>query len=245
VKAVILAAGVGKRLNRGSRLPKCLLNFGGRSLLDRHLSALATAGIDSVSLCVGYEADQIRAAIDLTAEPRILGLHNPLYRLGSIVSLWTARGTLLSGDDVLVMDADVLYDPAILMRLAGSASPTCFLMDRQFDSGDEPVKICLSAGRIVEFRKQIAPGLTYNSIGESVGFFRFSADMARRLATVASAYVADGRTDEPHEEALRDLALAFPEEIGVEDITGLPWIEIDFPEDVDRAKAMLPRIDGR
>jgi choline kinase len=245
VKALILAAGVGNRLNRDSPLPKCLLNFGGRSLLDRHLSALMGAGIENVSLCVGYESDQILASIAARAEPKVLALHNSRYRLGSIVSLWTARSALQSGDDVLITDADVLYDPAVLMRLTESASPNCFLMDRQFDTGDEPVKICLNAGRIVEFRKHIAPGLTYNSIGESVGFFRFDAVMANRLATIVSAYVSDGRADEPHEEALRDLALAFPEEMGVEDITGLPWVEIDFPGDVERATGMLPRIDGR
>ena len=245
MKAIILAAGVGKRLNRESPLPKCLLSFGGRSLIERHLSALAAAGVGNVALCVGYESSQIEAQIAAIPAPKVLSLHNPRYRMGSILSLWTARDALKSGDDVLIMDADVLYDPAILERLLESASRNCFLLDRRFDAGGEPVKICMNAGRIVEFRKQIAPDLTYNSVGESVGFFKFDAATALRLATIVSAYVSDGRADEPHEEALRDLALAFPEEMGVEDITGLPWIEIDFPEDVDRAKAMLPKIDGR
>ena len=244
MKAIILAAGIGKRLDRESPLPKCLLRFGGRSLIERHLSALAAAGVSNVALCVGYESGQIEAQIATMPGPKVLALHNPQYRLGSILSLWTARDALKSGDDVLITDADVLYDPAILERLIESASRNCFLFDRQFDTGHEPVKICMNAGRIVEFRKHIASDLTYNSIGESVGFFKFDASTALRLATIVSAYVADGRADEPHEEALRDLALAFPEEIGVEDITGLPWIEIDFPADVDRAKTMLPKIDG-
>ena len=245
MKAIILAAGVGKRLNRESPLPKCLLSFGGRSLIERHLSALAAAGVGNVTLCVGYESSQIEAQIAAMPGPKVLSLHNPQYRLGSILSLWTARDALKSGDDILIMDADVLYDPAILERLIESTSRNCFLFDRQFDTGHEPVKICTNAGRIVEFRKQIAPDLTYNSVGESVGLFKFDAATALKLATIVSTYVADGRADEPHEEALRDLALAFPEAMGVEDITGLPWIEIDFPEDVERAKKLLPRIDGR
>ena len=245
MKAIILAAGVGKRLNQNRALPKCLLGFNGRSLLERHLSALAAVKVDNVTLCVGYEASQIAAAITAIANPKTLMLHNPQYRQGSVLSLWTARNTLKSGDSVLIMDADVLYHPNILVRLVESPQANCLLLDRDFEGGDEPVKICLDAGRIVEFRKHIPAGLKYNLVGESVGFFKFDAMTALRLATYADAYAASGRGNEPHEEALRDLVLDRPEEIGVADITGQPWVEIDFPEDVQRAKeVILPELNG-
>ena len=67
--------------------------------------------------------------------------------------------------------------------------------------------------------------------------------MAERLAMRTEAYVAAGRRDAPHEEAIRDLALEYPAEFHIEDVTGLPWIEIDFPEDVARARdEILPRL---
>lgn len=245
MKAIILAAGVGERLNQHRPLPKCLLSFNGRSLLERHLGALTRLDVSDVTLCVGYESSQIAAALAGVTHPKILLLHNPQYRRGSIVSLWTARDTLKSGDDVLIMDADVLYHPDILSSLVASPAPNCLLLDQAFEPGEEPVKICLNAGRIVEFRKHIAPGLTYNLVGESVGFFKFDAMTALRLATYVAAYVARGRCDEPHEEALRDLLLDRPDEIGVADITGQPWIEIDFPQDLQRAKeVILPQLDG-
>ena len=245
MKAIILAAGVGNRLNRRPPLPKCLLSFNGRSLIERHLSTLADLNVRDVTVCVGYESSQIMAALVGVTRPKVLILHNPQYRRGSILSLWTARDTLKSGDDVLIMDADVLYHPNILVRLVENPRPNCLLLDQDFVAGEEPVKICLNAGRIVEFRKQIAPGLTYNLVGESVGFFKLDAMTALRLATQVAAYVASGRCDEPHEEALRDLIMKRSDEIGVADITGQPWIEIDFPEDVQRAnEVILQQLDG-
>ena len=242
--AIILAAGVGRRLNQDRPQPKCLLEFGGLTLLERHCRNLSACGIQRLSLCVGYEADQIAGALRGIAQPTALLHYNPLYTLGSSISLWSVRHALAGGDEVVLMDADVLYHPDILRRLVRSPSANCFLMDREFALGDEPVKICMVGNRIVEFRKRIAPGLSYDRIGESVGFFKFDAATALRLARLIDAYVADGRRDQPHEEALRDLALASDVHIGVEDITGLPWLEIDFPEDLVRANDdVLPLID--
>ena len=241
--AILLAAGVGRRLHQ--ERPKCLLEFGGVSLLARHCRNLTACGVDNLTVCVGYAAEQIAAALGALAAPRALLHFNPLFTLGSTLSLWCTRATLACADDVLVMDADVLYHPDILQRLVSSPMRNCFLMDRDFAPGDEPVKLCVNAGRIVELRKRVAEGLRYDMIGESVGFFKFGADTALRLARLIDAYVADGRRDQPHEEALRDLALDDEVEIGVEDISGLPWLEIDLPEDLERAAHdILPRLHG-
>lgn len=244
--AILLAAGVGRRLNQGQPKPKCLLEFGGMTLLERHCRNLLACGVETLTVSVGHESDQIARALDALPRPATLLCHNPLYTLGSSVSLWSARAALACGDDVLVMDADVLYHPQILRRLVTSPMRNCFLLDREFVAGDEPVKLCTHGPRIVEFRKRVADGLVYDRIGESVGFFKFDAATALRLARLMDAYVADGRRDQPHEEALRDLALCPELDIGVEDITGLPWLEIDFPEDLVRAEQqVLPLLDER
>ena len=242
MQAIILAAGIGQRLQHTQ--PKCLLEFGGRSLLARHCANLTAYGVDRLTLVLGHAAPVIADALANCIGPPTLVHYNPLYTLGSSVSLWSARHSLASGDDVLVMDADVLYHPHILQRLIDSPQRSCFLLDRDFIPGDEPVKICLDDNRIVEFRKRLDPDLRYLTIGESVGFFKFDASTALRLACLLDAYVADGRRGQPHEEALRDLALAPDHPIGIEDVTGVPWIEIDFPADVVRATTnLLPLID--
>lgn len=246
MRAIILAAGLGLRLQMpaGEQHPKCLLRFQGITLLERHLRALRSAGVTEVVLALGFEPQQVRAElarIEWQPAPEIV--LNPRYELGSVLTVHTVANALTRGGDVLLMDADVLYDEAILRALTAGASANRVLLDRDFEAGDEPVKLCLKNGVPIELRKQLAVGLDYDTIGESVGFFRFREDTARRLAQIVAQYVDDGRSNMPHEEAVRDLLLESGNRFEVADVTGIPWVEIDFPNDVKRAEQeVLPRL---
>ena len=92
--------------------------------------------------------------------------------------------------------------------------------------------------------KKALPGdLEYDTLGESVGFFKFNGECAAEIARVCAEYESEGLLDAPHEEVLRDVLLAKPDAFACEDVSGLPWVEIDFPEDVERAiKQVLPNI---
>ncbi|TAJ93168.1 MAG: phosphocholine cytidylyltransferase family protein [Gammaproteobacteria bacterium] len=241
MKVIILAAGVGKRLgNAADDKPKCLLNFDGKSLLARHLEILQSIGVDGIHLVTGYRQQDIESHLNDIANVTPLQLHfNPDYTEGSIVSLWHTRQILKEGGEIILMDADVLYDPRILARLIEGEATNAFLLDRDFEPGEEPVKLCVRDSVIVDFRKQIAPDLRFDLQGESVGFFRFSPGLAARLAERLQAWLDNGRRDEPYEEVIRELLLETPAEFSYLDITGLPWIEIDFPEDVDRARRLM------
>ena len=245
MKAIILAAGVGRRLGKeGEIQPKCLLKFNGKSLLERHLDYLRHYQVDAVVIAVGYQAEMIQDEIQrVDAQAWVTTVYNSDYTQGSLISLWTLREHLTAGEDVLLMDADVLYNRRIIERLVKTNIPNCFLLDRDCEPGDEPVKLCVHNNQLVEFRKKVASNLVYDFCGESVGFFRFDGAIANRLATCTERYVAEGRYEEPYEEAIRDLLLETPEAFGYEDITGLPWIEIDFPEDIQRAQnEILPQL---
>ena len=246
MRAIILAAGRGSRLQSAHPRPKCLLEFGGRTLLERHLTILADHGVDDVVLAVGFEPKPIVDELErLGRRDDVEIVVNADYTLGSVLTVHTTAAAMTRGGDVLLMDADVLYDPAIIARLVADAQANRLLIDRGFEPGDEPVKVCLANGVPVEFRKRVADGLAYDTIGESVGFFRFTEDTARRFATIVAGYVDAGRADQPHEEAIRDLLLERTHPFDVADATGLPWIEIDFPADVIRAEtAVLPRIEA-
>lgn len=245
MKAIIMAAGVGGRL--GLDCPKCLLRFGGKTLLERHIASLRRVGVDELVLVVGFQEDVVRTATTALSEDcpdlPVRYVVNPEYRRGSVLSLKAAAADLRQGGDVLLMDADVLYALPILQRLADTPIANCFLLDRDFEPGDEPVKLCVRDGQLVEFSKQPQAGIAYDFAGESVGFFRFSAELASALAGRTERFAATGREDAPFEDAIRDLLLEQPQSFGFEDITGLPWIEIDFPEDVKRAeREILPRV---
>jgi choline kinase len=149
-----------------------------------------------------------------------------------------------AGGPVILMDADVLCDPRMIARLANSAHANCLLVDRNFEEGDEPVKICCRENTdIVDFRKVVET--PFDWCGESVGFFKWSPDMAGNLVKRAEEYVVSGYREAPYEEVIRDAILSEPAEFGIEDVTNTPWIEIDFPEDVAKAENdILPLIDN-
>ena len=246
MKALILAAGTGTRLTGpdDTGRPKSLLEFGGETLLARHIRILRGLGIEQLVIVVGYNADQIRGEVSaIGADDFVRFIENPRYREGSVISMWSARAALTDGGDWLFMDADVLYDPAILERMVASDAPTCFPYDSSFEDGEEPVKFCLRDGRPVEFRKAIGD-VVYDSIGEWVGFIRMGPDFCAALADRTAAYVSDAPTPEPYEEAVRDLILGdYNDRVGAVDIAGLAWIEIDFPDDIRRAEDdILPRL---
>ena len=247
MRAIILAAGRGLRLQQSDaeHTPKCLLRFDGKSLLHRHLCLLRNAGVDEVVIAVGFRPDLIRAELDrLSWLPVPEIVFNPQFDLGSVLTVHTVADALTRGGDVLLMDADVLYDERIMHALVkGHSRVNRLLMDHDFEPGEEPVKICVRGGIPVELRKRLAPDLSYDSIGESVGFFRFDHAGATRLAHIVAGYVADGRGNMPHEEAIRDLVLERSQVLEVTDVTGSPWIEIDFPVDVVRASnEVLPQL---
>ena len=241
-RVLILAAGRGLRMGVEGP-PKALLQFGGGSLLTRHLRILETCGVSDVTITIGYCAADVRAQVD-RHEPNggVTLIENPLFHQGSMVSLWHGREVLRSGAPVVLMDGDVLYDRRLMMRLLASTYETVFLLDREIEAGEEPVKLCINDGRIVDFHKR--PQVPHEWHGESVGFFRFSPESAAELADRVEGHVAAGRTDLEYEEAIREMVLARQDNgFGFEDITGLPWIEIDFPEDVRRAEAVvLPQL---
>jgi len=247
MRAIILAAGRGLRLQQADerQMPKCLLQFGGMSLLERHLRILKAAGVEDIVLALGFRHGRVEAELDrLHWLPRPEIVLNPRFELGSVLTVHTTADAMTRGGDVLLMDADVLYDERIAAALAAGDGPANrVLIDRDFEAGDEPVKLCLKEGVPIELRKQLAPDLEYDVIGESVGFFRFGPEAARRLAVLVAGYVERDCSHMPHEEAVRDLLRERRHAFEVADVTGAPWIEIDFPTDVIRAAhEVLPQL---
>jgi choline kinase len=171
-------------------------------------------------------------------------VHNPHFTEGSGITLAALADAFACGRDVLLMDGDVLYEEAVMTRLVRSRHRNCFLMDRDFEPGDEPVKLCLDGGRIVDFHKKVKG--PFALMGESVGFFRFDPAVADAIIVHARRHIDAGERALWYEESIRDVLVASPPEtFGYEDVTGLAWIEIDFPDDVRRAaEEVLPKVDG-
>ena len=244
MQAVLLAAGVGQRL--GIDRPKCLLEIGGKSLLERHLEVLATVGIDKLFVVTGHLHEMLdkalgQAAPDFTVEQ----IYNPNYRQGSAVSLVAALQQVDPDQPLLLMDADVLYQPTLLTDLA-RAKGNALLVDPDFEPGPEPVKVCIRNGRVVEFSKSVADDLQCDLIGESVGFFRIEPDSLPALAECCRQAIEKHGVSVPHESALREGMLTGNLPMNSLTTNARAWLEIDFPADVERANnEVLPAIDER
>ena len=239
MRAVILAAGVGRRLGAGE--PKVLLRFGGRTLLERHLAVLAALGVGDVTIGIGYQALAIERTLASLGQTDVSTIYNPDYAQGSILTLWCVREALTAGGPVLLMDGDVLYDRRVLEPLVETQHADCLLVDRAYEPGDEPVKVGVRDGVPVDFGKTIAPAVEAH--GESVGFFRLGERTANALVETAGRMIEEGGRERPMEDAVAAVLRAASPPFGFEDVTGLPWIEIDFPEDVDRAETViLPKL---
>jgi choline kinase len=240
--AIVLAAGVGKRLGGSAAgRPKCLVSIGGRPLLARLLEAVAAAGVRDVIVVTGFGADDLERTIGGGPPGVSLRyLHNPRFREGAILSLHTAREAL-SGP-VMVMDADVLCSAQMIRRLVESPHGNCFLMDAASPNTGEEQMLLVRDGRVQNIVRGGAPG--YDLAGESIGFLKLAAPAAGLLRGLLEVRVAAGETGIEHEEVYPELLARV--EVGYERIDGEPWIEIDFPEDVARAEAeVLPRLESR
>jgi choline kinase len=240
MKAVILAAGVGKRLGAvtGHR-PKCLLEIGGRSLLVRYLDALLEVGIKSAVLVVGHRQELIRKAVGDAYLGLVLRyVVNDQYRRGSLYSLWLARAAF--DDDLLIMDADVLCPASFVTRLVNSPHPNAILIDEMVRQDSEERMAVIRGGRVIALTKQLPPQPA-DLLGEGVGFLKVTRRDSEAMVAAMEPFVTKGALDMEYEDTWEAFFRAVP--VGYEKIGGQPWIEIDFPEDIARAeREILPKL---
>jgi choline kinase len=242
MKAIIYAAGRGTRLQ--SDCPKILLEFGGRTLLEWHALRLREAGVREVVLITGHLREQIAELLpDICARHDIVvrEIVNPRFCEGSLLSLKVSVPEIEdSSEPLLLMDADVLYPTGMLDRLIGSSHETALLLDREFSTDDDdPVLVPVKNGRPIDFRKQWTGDADF--VGESIGFFKIAPADFPILIKETQARSRGSSCVTSYDDVLRTLVLAG--RFGYEDVTGLPWIEIDFPMDVIRARnQMVPAI---
>ena len=201
MKAVIFAAGVGRRLQAVTNgKPKCLVGIGGQTLLSRHVECLAQLGVDCLVLVVGFAQEAIREVMRAETSIRdIRWVINEQFVRGSITSLWAAREEM--DDDLILMDADVLYAPEVLARLVRSSHPSALLMDETVKQATEECMIAAKNQRVLALSKSLPS--EYDEAGEGCWFFegqkrRTFLSLLRSVQTCIEA----GKLDMEYEDAL-------------------------------------------
>ena len=234
MKAVILAAGQGTRIRsvHGER-PKCLIEVDDSTILDHQLEALSKVGIDEVAIVVGYHKDQIIdyvKARSLTRKQRIDFIENPAYALGNnIYSLWLALNWV-RGDNFIVLNADVIFDPEILIRATRPYAPISMIVDPFWR--DETMKVIIDGDRVVEMSKNIS---REEFSGTYIGITVFSQSIQNRFFNMMDKLVGSGRVNEFFNVAVQQLANEGIH-VGFTSTEGLAWAEIDDPVDLTFAQ---------
>jgi len=238
MKGIILAAGKGSRLNgTAGDKPKCLVEAGGLTLIERQIQVLERAGVDDLVVVVGCQADRVRGVCGAG----VTYVENSRFaETNSLYSLWTARALLYDG--FVVLNCDVLFHPGLLDDLLATHHDAALLMayrqpGQQF--GDEEMKVKVRGGRVVDMSKAMPAD---EADGENLGIVKFGPKSAPHLVGILDRIVGEGRLREWAPSAFREFAQERP--LHALGTRGLPWIEIDFPEDYQRAlREVLPAID--
>ncbi len=226
MRAIILAAGVGSRLQAltGGK-PKCLVEIGGRPLILHQLEALADHGIGPVLIVAGYQADVVREVVGDRAE---FVVNDRFQETNSLYSFWLARERV-SGPFIL-LNCDLFFNPEVLERLLDAPS-NALAYDSTSSRGREQTKIAVKDGRVVDIGKDVPPG---SARGESLGTLKFDAEGAKAMFDAADRLVREGNERAWVIEATRAAA----SQVGIHavNVAGLAWTEIDFPYDLDVAR---------
>ena len=229
--------------------PKCLLEVGGRTLLERTVRAMQQAGITEFVVVTGYRGDQIRSFLETSissstsstrdtsyTRPHFTFLHNADYEHNNnIYSLWMA-GEVVRGREFLLMDSDILCDPAAVVAIAKQEESALAL--NRHECGEEEIKVIVDANnRITEINKTCNPK---DAIGESVGIERMTAEYSTALyQELDQMIVKEGLIDVFYERCFERL-IPQGHTFKVVDTTHYFSYELDTPEDFQRAQELIP-----
>jgi choline kinase len=244
MKAIILSAGQGSRLGHlVDDRPKCLIDFNGRTLLDRQLDTLEMNGVHEAVVVTGFHDELVDAAIAARREgPHVRTVFNPFFKVADNTgSLFMAREELAG--DCLVWNGDTLVSNALMARVVGNSTPgICVTIDRKPAYDEDDMKVVTDAeGRLHAIGKRLPMG---NVNAESIGLLAFRGDGSERFRAAIERAIrtAEGTTI----WYLRVIHhIAQKDDVWTLDIQGEEWGEVDFPEDVETARALVERWDAR
>jgi choline kinase len=239
MKAIILAAGTASRLRPlTDSTPKCLLKIGGRSLLQRSIDALTANGISEIVIVTGYLHEQIESFVDQQYPSlRVTYIYNKEYSTtNNIYSLWLARPEA-DGEDVLLLDSDLLYDPAILSRVMASSHSNVLTLTKH-PLGEEEMKVVTDdQDSILEISKTCNPAL---AAGESLGIERMSKSYTTALYRELAIMIGqEGLSNIFYERAFERL-IPHGHTFRVLDVSDLFSCELDTVEDFENASQRIP-----
>jgi choline kinase len=238
MKTVILAAGAGSRLKPlTDHIPKCLLKAGGKSILEMTIENLQATTNSEIIIVTGYLENTIREFIrDRFPHINVTFIHNSLFAsTNNIYSLWLAKDEVI-GDDMMMMDSDIIFDKMIITRLLNSGHNNCLALKRH-KVHEEEIKVKTDvSGRVLEIGKNVNPS---DAVGESIGIEIFGKETLNDLFGLLDQMVVHEKKVNLFYEAAFQILADNKKDIYIVDTTDYMCMEIDTREDLIIADELI------
>ena len=243
MQAIILAAGMGKRLGEYTKNnTKCMVEVNGVKLIDRVFKQLATLPISRVVMVIGYEGEKLRNYLGDEKEGlRIDYVENSVYnKTNNIYSLWLAKQQLQE-DDTLLIESDLIFDDQMLPLICNHPEPNLALVAKYEPWMDGTMVLIDDDRNIINFVSKAA--FDYSQIDKyfkTVNVYKFSRDFSRqKYVPFLEAYTKSVGNNEYYENVLRIISFLNSHDLKALPIQGLKWYEIDDKQDLDIAEALF------
>ena len=240
MKAVILAAGIASRLRPlTDTTPKCLLKIGERCLLERTFDALIENGLKEFIVVTGYRQQQIVDFLHAKYPSlNITFIYNEKYEsTNNIYSLWLTR-LYADGEEVLLLDSDILFDPLIVDKLLHSDRSNALALNRH-ELGTEEIKVIAdSASKVIEISKVCSIS---DAIGESIGIEKMSSQYTEALFKELETMINVEKLDNIFYERAFERLIPQGYHFHVIDTTEFFSAELDTVEDFNQAQKRIPQ----
>ena len=243
MQAIILAAGMGKRLGEYTHdNTKCMLEVNGVKLIDRVLASLKNVHISRVVIVVGYKGGNVKAYVgnEYQGIP-VLYVDNDTYdKTNNIYSLYLAKD-YLQEEDTILLESDLIFEPAVLEVLLNSTDPNVALVDKYESWMDGTVVTLDDESRILRFiDKDHFKFEEIKSYYKTVNIYKFSKEFsARYYVPFLTAYCTALGNNEYYEQVLRVILHLYNAPLKALPLSGQIWYEIDDVQDLDIASGMF------
>lgn len=243
MQAIILAAGMGKRLKElTSNATKCMVEVNGVTMIERALSQLDALNLERIVLVVGYEGKKLMDYIGtLDIKTPVEYVDNDVYyKTNNIYSLYLAKDYLLQ-DDTLLLESDIIFESAILQRLLNNPYPSLALVAKYESWMDGTVVTLDEEDNIIRFLGK--KDFKFSDISEyykTVNIYKFSKEFsASHYVPFLEAYCKALGNNEYYEQVLKVITFLDKPEIKAERLEHEAWYEVDDVQDLDIAESIF------
>ncbi len=243
MQAIILAAGMGKRLGKVTEdNTKCMVKIHDQTLIERMLDTLAKTEVNRIILVVGYKSEKVEKLVGNEYKGmQILYVKNEVYdQTNNIYSLFLAKKHLLA-DDTILIESDLIFEEKIIFDLIENPHPNLAIVDKYEAWMDGTVVTLDDEDNIVQFIPK--KDFDYSQVDtyyKTVNIYKLSRDFSTNsYVPFLKAYQQALGKNEYYEQVLRVVTLLETQDLKVHRLTSEKWYEIDDQKDLDNASTLF------